>query len=285
MTKSDRGSAGLDRHVVPPVSGGAGSAEAKPDHASSGSVRSGETSDQGCDAGAHAHQGQGDGMAAGDGGRQQGGGGSGKQRRYRHEDAFWKGFIETSAPGWKATVVPTGLGGIGLAGMETFFYAVDTRTGWVNAAGFPAAQVEKMIEKIVALEPAPGVLPMTAISKITELGLNGADQDCDDARLAMMSTIGAMSMTQTLASVRSANGNLKGHFAYLVNTPSRGTPFSRPLFAMPPDEGFMSLELLFELVAEWMRRDMFMPGSEIYNTIQSVGPLMVCEGLQQLIER
>lgn len=214
-----------------------------------------------------------------------GGAGTRNRQRNPNEDAFWKSYIEASAPGWKATVVPSGQGCIGLAGMETFFYAIDTRTGWVNAAGFPAAQVDRMIEKIVALEPEPGTLQTTAISKITELGLLGEDKDSDDARLVMMSTIGALSKTQTMASARQINGSLKGHFAYLVYTPTHGRPFSRPLFAMPPDEGFMSLEVLFELVGEWMLRDMCTPGSSVYNTINTVGPLLVCEGLQEIIDR
>lgn len=213
----------------------------------------------------------------------QGGAGTKKRQRNPNEDAFWKSYIEASAPGWRATVVPSGQGGIGLAGMETFFYAIDTRTGWVNAAGFPAAQVDRMIEKIVSLEPEPGTLQTTAISKITELGQLGADKDSDDARLVMMSTIGALSKTQTMATARQINGSLKGHFAYLVYTPTHGRPFSRPLFAMPPEEGFMPLDVLFELVGEWMRRDMFTPGSGIYSTIQSAGPLLVCEGLQEII--
>lgn len=205
--------------------------------------------------------------------------------RHQHEDAFWKGFIEASAPGWTASVAPSGKGSVGLSGMDSFFYAVDTRHGWVNAAGFPSEQVLKIIDKVQGLETSPGMLATHAISKITELSEAGVGQDSAEARAAMISTIGALSRTQTMQAVLDQRGSLKGSFIYLVYSPSRGMPFARPLFALPDEEGFLPLNFLFEVVGEWMRRDMYTPGSSTFNAIQSSGPLLVCDGLKDIIGR
>lgn len=231
----------------------------------------------------------GDRVTSGKGGSDGGaGGGTEAAKRPRpgqREADFWASVVEMSAPGWMATVDPDIGPSIGLSSLETFIYAVDTRTGWVNAAGFTAAQAAEVVEKVRAVSQDGQDLVNTAITQITELAQQCADLASTDSKLAVLAALGAMSFTQTMQMVLNHQGNLKGSFIYLVYTPSRGEPFGRPLFAMPDDPGVIKLDVLFELIGERMRSDILVPGTSMHARIQDCGPLRVCEALQAIIER
>lgn len=216
----------------------------------------------------------------------------GSQRQPGHapgtgnEADFWSHVVSAMAPGWRAAVDPSVLSGqTSLSEIDTFIYGMCTSTGWVAVAGMSHEQASVLVQQVRSDPAREQGVSRTAINAIAGMGSMGGAAGDPGTSMAARAAMAAMATTRTLDLVMQRQGNLIGHFVYLVYTPRAGAMFGRPSFINHGEKTILSLKKLFEVAAMTIGRDLHTPGASVGEQIRAAGGLKLCKELELLTQR
>lgn len=201
----------------------------------------------------------------------------------RNEKEFWESLVTTLAPGWIADFQGGDDALPGLAGQRVIIYVLDTKTGWIVAAGLP---IEDMQRLLVNVQQEPEMLervPTLAIETIQRLGAKGAKVSEQDNRLAIVSAAAALASTKVLLQIIETCGSPAGQYLYMVYSPTQGEPLGRPVFIATDAAHFVPLEAVYGIAAEAIQTDIKNLTGHVGGHIRAHGGLVLCPYLQALV--
>ncbi len=200
------------------------------------------------------------------------------------EAALWNRIAESLAPGW-STVVDDGVltGATPLSAVNTFIYVLDSCSGWVGVAGLSGQVAMDVVRETRMMPELMNQAGGSAIELIATMHDRGAVAGDSLTRQAVVAGLVALATTRTVDVVIDRQGNLAGHFLYIVHTPMHGQRIGRPVFRRYDRLGVMPTEVVLKTAADVTSFDLGPSGGQVGSDMKAAGGLRLCPQLDALL--